>query len=120
MLTEMERVEVDNRDRPIENIFIQRIQVFVDPFQEADEELANQRSEELERVHREAEEKQKKTTRAQPLKIFRSGVGKYLDKEVTKKLTEPEPSTSKGLDPTQTKKRKTEEAINKYGNFKSW
>ncbi|XP_065073432.1 RING-type E3 ubiquitin-protein ligase PPIL2 [Ochlerotatus camptorhynchus] len=120
VLTEMERVEVDNKDRPIENIFIQRVQVFVDPFQEADEELANQRSEELERVHREAEEKQKKSTRAQPLKVFRSGVGKYLDKDVTKRLAEPEPSTSSGGYPTQTKKHKKEEAINKFGNFKSW
>lgn len=119
VLTEMERVEVDNRDRPIENIFIQRVQVFVDPFLEADEELAKQRSDELERVQREAQEKQKKTARAQPLKVFRSGVGKYLDKDVTKRLVEPEASTS-GADPTLTKKRKKEETISKLGNFNSW
>lgn len=120
-LTEMERVEVDNRDRPIENIFIQRVQVFVDPFQEADEQLAKARSDELERIQRDADEKQKKSIKAQPLKVFRSGVGKYLDKDITKRaLAEPaEPSTSR-TDPAQTKKRKQEEKINKFGNFSSW
>lgn len=115
----MERIEVDNRDRPIESIFIQRVQVFVDPFQEADEELAKQRSEEQERAQREADEKQKKTARAQPLKVFRSGVGKYLDKEVTKRFAEPEPSTSVA-NPALIKKRKKEETISKLGNFNSW
>ncbi|XP_062561541.1 RING-type E3 ubiquitin-protein ligase PPIL2 [Armigeres subalbatus] len=119
VLTEMERIEVDNRDRPIESIFIQRVQVFVDPFQEADEELAKQRSEEQERAQREADEKQKKTARAQPLKVFRSGVGKYLDKEVTKRFAEPEPSTSVA-NPALIKKRKKEETISKLGNFNSW
>lgn len=117
----MEHIEVDNRDRPIENIFIQRVQVFVDPFQEADEQLAKARTDELERVQREAEEKQKKTAKAQPLKVFRSGVGKYLDKDITKRTSaeSKEPSTG-GTDSTQVKKRKQEEKINKYGNFSSW
>lgn len=120
-LTEMERVEVDNRDRPIQNIFIQRVQVFVDPFQEADEQLAKARADELERVQREAEEKQKKTAKAQPLKVFRSGVGKYLDKDITKRalVESTEPSTSR-TDPLLAKKRKHEEKMSKFGNFSSW
>lgn len=36
-LTEMERVEVDNKDRPIEDLYIIRAQVFTNPFDEADE-----------------------------------------------------------------------------------
>lgn len=36
-LTEMERVEVDNKDKPIEDLYIIRAQVFTNPFDEADE-----------------------------------------------------------------------------------
>jgi len=36
-LTELERVEVDNKDRPIEDLYIIRAQVFTNPFDEADE-----------------------------------------------------------------------------------
>lgn len=38
-LTAMERIEVDNKDRPIEDIILIRAQVFVDPYQEADEQV---------------------------------------------------------------------------------
>lgn len=38
-LSEMERIEVDNKDRPIEDIVIIKAQVFVDPYQEADEQV---------------------------------------------------------------------------------
>lgn len=39
-LSEIERIEVDNQDRPIEDIVLQRAQIFVDPFQEADEQVS--------------------------------------------------------------------------------
>lgn len=35
----MEQIEVDNKDRPIEDIIIERASVFVDPFQEADDQV---------------------------------------------------------------------------------
>jgi len=35
----MERIEVDNKDKPIESIVLQRATVFVDPYQEADEQV---------------------------------------------------------------------------------
>lgn len=38
-LSEMERIEVDNKDRPIEDIIILKAQIFVDPYQEADEQV---------------------------------------------------------------------------------
>ncbi|PSN47120.1 Peptidyl-prolyl cis-trans isomerase-like 2 [Blattella germanica] len=38
-LTAMEKVETDNKDRPIEDIIIEKAQVFVDPYQEADEQV---------------------------------------------------------------------------------
>ena len=38
-LTEMEKIEVDNKDKPIEDIVIIKAQVFVNPFEEADEQV---------------------------------------------------------------------------------
>lgn len=38
-LTAIERIEVDNRDRPIEDVILIGAQVFVDPYQEADEQV---------------------------------------------------------------------------------
>ncbi|XP_026463336.1 RING-type E3 ubiquitin-protein ligase PPIL2 [Ctenocephalides felis] len=78
ILNEIEKIEVDNKDRPIENITIRNCQVFVDPFAEADEQLLKEREEELEKQTKEESEKTKKTIRG-PLKVFREGVGKYLN-----------------------------------------
>ena len=38
-LTAIENVDTDNKDRPIEEIKIQKATVFVDPFTEADEQV---------------------------------------------------------------------------------
>lgn len=40
-LSEMEKIEVDNQDRPIEDIVILKAQIFVDPYEEADEQVRN-------------------------------------------------------------------------------
>lgn len=79
-LNEMEKIEVDNRDRPIEDIVLQKAQVFVDPFQEVDEQLAEQRAAEIEAQRMAVVEEQKRKKRVQPLKVYRDGVGKYLNK----------------------------------------
>lgn len=79
-LNEMEKIEVDNRDRPIEDIVLQKAQVFVDPFQEVDEQLAEQRAAEIEAQRVAVVEEQKRKQRAQPMKVYREGVGKYLSK----------------------------------------
>ena len=38
-LSAMERVGTDNKDRPVEDIVIEKAQVFVDPFEEVDEQV---------------------------------------------------------------------------------
>lgn len=43
-LTAMEQIEVDNKDKPIEDIILQRAVIFIDPFQEADDEVSIQLS----------------------------------------------------------------------------
>lgn len=79
----MERVEVDNKDRPIEDIIIQVVQVFVDPFQDADDQLAAERVAEAERLAQEARQNKPadKTDRNDTQKVYRSGIGKYVKLE---------------------------------------
>jgi len=112
-LTEMERVEVDNKDRPIEDIIIQSIQIFVDPYQEVDEQLAAARQAEIEKLRKEKEElaKKKSNAKKQPLKVYREGVGKYLTKLSTK------PATSTSGEPAAKKKKDANYA---FKNFNSW
>merc|ERR1712080_677533 len=74
-LDAIERIGTDNKDAPVEEIKIEKVSVFVDPFQEVEEELKKQRE-------------------------FSSGVGKYINptiKKEAKRAVEPEegPSTSK-------------------------
>lgn len=84
-LSAMEAIETDNKDTPIEDIIIEEASIFVDPFKEADEQLAEERRLELEKRKVEDDEL-KNRKRSKPkddhLKVFRSGVGKFLDLSV--------------------------------------
>ena len=86
MLNAMEKVEVDNKDRPIEDIVIQGVQVFVDPFQEADDQLAAERVAEAERLAQEVSQNKStdKKDKNDIQKIYRSGIGKYVKLEQEK------------------------------------
>lgn len=78
----MEKIEVDNKDRPIEDIIILRANVFVDPFQEADEQLAAERAAELEKAAQEAKNKlaiNKNKEQKNVLQAYHSGVGKFIN-----------------------------------------
>ncbi|KAL6256161.1 hypothetical protein P5V15_012278 [Pogonomyrmex californicus] len=97
-LNAMERVEVDNKDRPIEDIIIQGVEIFVDPFQEADNQLATERVAEAERLTREASQnKPNKTDKNDTQKVYRSGIGKYvkLEQKLDKWDGNAEPVTKK-------------------------
>lgn len=108
----MEHIEVDNKDTPIEDIYLLTAQIFVDPYQEADEQLASERQTEVDKVQKEKDDlvKKKANGSKQPLKVYREGVGKYLTKIKT------QPSTSSG-EPSAKKKK---EAKNSLSNFNSW
>lgn len=82
----IEKVEVDNKDRPIEDIVLQAVQVFVNPFQEADEQLASERAAEMERLAQEANQKNatNKTDKNEAQKVYRPGIGKYVKLEPEK------------------------------------
>lgn len=81
-LNEMEKIEVDNRDRPIEDIVLKNAEVFVDPFKEADDALAEQRAAVVEQNRQAVADEERRKQRAQPVKVYRQGVGKYLNKDI--------------------------------------
>ncbi|XP_054258286.1 RING-type E3 ubiquitin-protein ligase PPIL2-like [Macrosteles quadrilineatus] len=115
-LSNMERVEVDNKDRPIEDIIIEKAQVFVDPYVEADEQLAAERSEELKKRAEEAAAEQTSKPRVvpnQPLKAFHGGVGKYIRPETLN-------SKEKILSPSEPPAKKKKEVGYQFKNFNSW
>lgn len=114
----MEKIEVDNKDRPIEDIKLESVHIFVDPFQEADEQLAADRAEEIEKQQKAVADEQKRKQRSQPLKVFRTGIGKYLNTGVD---TSEQPMTSAAIakDEPITKKKKTETKSG-FGNFSAW
>lgn len=109
-LTAMERIETDNKDRPIEDIIIENAQVFVDPYQEAEEQLALEREEE-EKKREEAARAPKIVPRSidGPLKVYRSGVGKYIN--MNQKTSDR---------PSEPAAKKKKNIGYKFGDFSNW
>lgn len=128
-LTDMEKVEVDNKDRPIEDIVIQKVLVFVDPYEEVDEQLAKERAEAAAKIsEEEAANKASvaKKKKDQKLTVFREGVGKYLNTNAVKGELKTAATSSSGeastsstpaaLAPAPPKKQKRYD----FGGFSSW
>lgn len=106
-LSAIEAVETDNKDRPVEDVLVNRAVVFVDPFVEADEELKKQRLEEQQKV---TVSKEPKHTTPKP---FHGGVGKYIDPAVCKKQQQEDAA------PPGSKKQKPI-ATARFGDFSTW
>ncbi|KAK9878121.1 hypothetical protein WA026_021137 [Henosepilachna vigintioctopunctata] len=111
-LGEMEKIEVDNKDRPIEDIVIVKTQIFVDPYEEAQEQLAKERAEEAARLLAEEAEKLKKIKPKKELKAYHNGVGKYIN------LASLKESDTKRLDNSEPKSKKVK-TFNSF-NFDRW
>ncbi|CAG9764536.1 unnamed protein product [Ceutorhynchus assimilis] len=109
-LNKMERIEVDNKDVPIEDIILIRAQVFANPYDEADEILAKEREEEI--TKEKAEDERMRIAKKTSLVAYKtSGIGKYINPEVLKRSSkheEPEGAI--------TKKKKGSNSF----NFNNW
>lgn len=114
-LTAMEHIEVDNKDRPIQDIIIEVAQVFVDPFAEAEEELVKERAEELKRKAESEDANIRPKKAKQPLKVFRDGVGKYLNLQELSATGKPQAKTQE----VPAKKPKKEGNYG-FGGFNNW
>ncbi|GIY74473.1 RING-type E3 ubiquitin-protein ligase PPIL2 [Caerostris darwini] len=107
-LNKMEKIETDKNDKPKEEIKIIKIIIFMDPYQEVDDELAKLRAEE-----KSAAEKAlivNKEPKTKKLKTYHQGVGKYINSAAI------ENSDTDGV--LDTKKKKT--ITGKFGDFSNW
>ncbi|XP_034949000.1 RING-type E3 ubiquitin-protein ligase PPIL2 [Chelonus insularis] len=112
-LNAIEKIEVDNKDRPIEDIIIQRTQVFVDPFQEADDQLIAERAAEIEKQNQEANDKLASNSESKnELKALHSGVGKFINLKKEKEIA----TTSE----VPVKKKKKEISSSPFSNYSKW
>ncbi|KRX50259.1 Peptidyl-prolyl cis-trans isomerase 4 [Trichinella murrelli] len=75
----IEAIETDNNDRPVEDIVILDTVVFVNPFEKAEEQLKAERKAALEQSGKEEKKVVMFEKKSAEKKIFRSGVGKYID-----------------------------------------
>ena len=115
-LAAMERIEVDNKDKPIEDITIQRTSVFVDPFTEVDEQLAKERAEEMtkakEKEQNLAEKKKKSDT---GLKTYGKGIGKFINPQIKKEARKFDDEDLQA--PAKKKKKDVKNSLN---DFSAW
>ncbi|XP_035932352.1 RING-type E3 ubiquitin-protein ligase PPIL2 isoform X3 [Halichoerus grypus] len=116
-LTAMENVESDPKtDRPKEEIRIDSTTVFVDPYEEADAQIAEQRK--TTQLEEAAPENTGKTHQPKPGRqgpqTYRQGVGKYINPAATKRAAEEEPSTSTAVPVAKKKPSRG------FGDFSSW
>lgn len=114
-LDALEAVETNRKtDKPKTDIMLESCTVFADPYEEADEQLKAEREEDLEKQRKEEEEKKKKLKPKQDSgpKIYKSGVGKYINSVAVKRTGETEESSSEP-------KKKQSKNYN-FGDFSSW
>jgi peptidyl-prolyl cis-trans isomerase-like protein 2 len=77
VLRKMELVDCDKKERPKVSIKIEDCLVFVDPYQEVDNQLLEERMR-PEKEKAEAELRKQKEEQNKPMKPLREGVGKYI------------------------------------------
>ncbi|KAI4557596.1 hypothetical protein MJT46_014275 [Ovis ammon polii x Ovis aries] len=116
-LTAMENVESDPKtDRPKEEIRVDSTIVFVDPYEEADAQIAEERKKtQLEAAAPESTAKSSQPPQgSQGPQTYRQGVGKYISPAVTKRVAEEEPSTSAAVPVAKKKPSRG------FEDFSSW
>ncbi|XP_028969081.1 RING-type E3 ubiquitin-protein ligase PPIL2 [Galendromus occidentalis] len=87
-LQAIEDIETDNKDRPIEDVRLIKATVFVNPFEEADEELAKLRETNQQAEQQAAKREKILEERKRDKKVFTAGVGKYINPELKRKIAE--------------------------------
>ncbi|CAG2201154.1 RING-type E3 ubiquitin-protein ligase PPIL2-like [Mytilus galloprovincialis] len=119
-LDAVELIETDKKDKPKEDIIIEDCTVFVDPYEEADEQLQKEREEDLQKAKEEKEKLEKERKRKVAAEgtptVYKSGVGKYINSAGSDtSLKRPG-----GDEPSETEKKKAKFVPGKLGNFSNW
>ncbi|XP_060066178.1 RING-type E3 ubiquitin-protein ligase PPIL2-like [Ylistrum balloti] len=116
-LDKMEKVETDKKDRPKEEIKIEECVIYVNPYDEADEMLQQERDSAKQKDVDEKEEQRKRNLRGKPVvtdkpRAFKSGVGKYINPSTLKRPVE-------SSEPAESAKKSKVTGV-QFGNFSSW
>lgn len=122
-LAEMEKIPVDDDDRPLEEIKITGVTVFVNPYTEADEEEDNSKQQDEKSMHDEENDKvgswySNPGTGATDSIAVGGGVGKYLKAKSRQTVAVPADSGFEGNGAP--KKRKVSASAVEYKNFSAW
>lgn len=131
-LQELESVHSDPKtDRPAEELTIENILIFVNPYDEVDQQLKKEREEAAEKQRAEEEEKRKedlrngrgKTKGKEEVKsqVFRGGVGKFIPQ--TQLATKRPAAGAFGAaddDATSSETKKKKKPTGGFGDFSSW
>lgn len=115
-LNAMERVEADEKDRPKELIKLIKAIVFLNPFEEVDASLKEEREKKEEEQRLQEEAARKKKAAATPVeapKVYRSGVGKYIPQKTVSRDAD-----TAELEPLATKKKM--KTSGGFKDFSSW
>ncbi|KAK3085164.1 hypothetical protein FSP39_025276 [Pinctada imbricata] len=125
-LDKIEIIPTDKKDKPKEEVKLEEAVVFVNPFDDADEEvrmlydvLQRQREEDLQKQAEEKEKAKKtkisykKSTEQSKPVAFKSGVGKYINPHNLKRSADDDV-------PSETMKKKSKVKSGQLGDFSSW
>jgi len=115
-LTAIERIEVDEHDRPTEEITLTNMTIFVNPFEEIDEQLQKEKEEEDRKAEEEKQlQKERRVAKVEAKKkVYRpNAVGKYIPTNISKRPVEGSPLAA----PSSSKKIKSSGG---FGDFSTW
>ncbi|KAJ7533954.1 hypothetical protein O6H91_13G072700 [Diphasiastrum complanatum] len=125
-LSVMEKVPVDDDDRPLEEIKILQISVFVNPYTEPDEEEEKQKDkEERDALNVDADNERIGSWYSNPnqgeVPVAKgAGVGKYLKQHTSVLLTKTADAFQSTEKVSETKKRKVEVSNVQFKDFSAW
>ncbi|KAM9464592.1 RING-type E3 ubiquitin-protein ligase PPIL2 [Salvelinus alpinus] len=123
-LTAMENIEADPKtDKPKSEIKLLSATVFVDPYDEADAQIAAERQKELEKQEEDRAQSsasQRKTKADQTPKTFKAGIGKYINPVTTTTTKRPAAEDSGPTSSGATSGAKKAKGKTGFGDFSSW
>eukprot|EP00794_Sanderia_malayensis_P015843 gene15843-17440_t len=118
VLSEIERIETDDKDKPKKEVKIVKATVFIDPFDEVDKEIEAENEKEIRMAEEERKSKDqvKLSESLKPdRKVYKQGVGKYIPTKGAKRKTDDEQD---GGEIQISKKKQVKNAG--FGDFSSW
>jgi peptidyl-prolyl cis-trans isomerase-like protein 2 len=116
VLSRIEAVETDKKDRPKTSIKIEDCLVFVDPYAEIDEQLKNERMNATKKEEKKEVKETQKTLN--DMKPQRAGIGKYINSNLFEKKHKMTAADEE--DKVELKSKKLKSGSSTFGDFSAW